>query len=208
MAGRWDDAQALADEGLGLALASGGEWLLAWLFRYHKAVLAAARGDVDTARTLADEITQWAAPRGADLAQTHAHHVRALAAMGQGEFEDAYQHAAAISPPGVLASHVPLALWVAMDLVEAAVRTGRHAEAAAHVTAIRDVGIAALSPRLALLATASGAIAAPDDIAPGCSKRRSPSPARTASRSTWPGYSSATANGCAALGPSLGRVRS
>ena len=54
-----------------------------------------------------------------------------------------------------------------MDLVEAAVRTGRHAEAEAHVTAIRDVGIAALSPRLALLATASGAIAAPDDIAPG-----------------------------------------
>jgi DNA-binding CsgD family transcriptional regulator len=167
MAGRWDDAQALADEGLGLTLASGGEWLLAWLFRYHKAVLAAACGDLDTARTLADEITQWAAPRGADLAQTHAHHVRALAAMGKGEFEDAYQHAVAISPPGVLASHVPLALWVAMDLVEAAVRTGRHAEAAAHVTAIRDVGIAALSPRLALLATASEAIAAPDDLAPG-----------------------------------------
>jgi DNA-binding CsgD family transcriptional regulator len=87
--------------------------------------------------------------------------------MGQGEFEDAYQNSAAISPPGVLASHVPLALWVAMDLVEAAVRTGRHAEAAAHVTAIRDVGIAALSPRLALLATASEAIAAPNDIAPG-----------------------------------------
>ena len=166
-AGRWDDARTLADQGLGLALASGGEWLLAWLFRYHKAMLAAACGDVDTARTLADEITQWAAPRGADLAQTHAHHVRALAAMGRGEFEDAYRHAAAISPPGVLASHVPLALWIAMDLVEAAVRTGRHAEAAAHVTAIRDVGIAALSPRLALLATASGAIAAPDDIAPG-----------------------------------------
>jgi DNA-binding CsgD family transcriptional regulator len=40
-------------------------------------------------------------------------------------------------------------------------------EAAAHVAAIRDVGIAALSPRLALLSTASEAIAAPDDIAPG-----------------------------------------
>jgi DNA-binding CsgD family transcriptional regulator len=92
--------------------------------------------------------------------------VRVLAALGQGDFEGAYQHAAAISPPGVFASHVPLALWVAMDLVEAAVRTGRHAEAAAHVTAISDAGIAALSPRLALLATASQAIAEPDDIAP------------------------------------------
>ena len=39
-----------------------------------------------------------------------------------------------------------------MDLVEAAVRTGRHSEAAAHVTAIRTDDVAALSPRLALLA--------------------------------------------------------
>jgi len=164
-AGRWDEARRLSDEGLDLALATGGEWLLAWLFRYHKAMLAAARGDPETARALADEIAQWAAPRGAGLAQTHAHHVRVLTALGEGRFEDAYQHAAAISSPGTLASHVPLALWVAMDLVEAAARTGRHAEATVHATAIRDAGIAALSPRLALLAAATEAIAAPDDIA-------------------------------------------
>jgi DNA-binding CsgD family transcriptional regulator len=48
-----------------------------------------------------------------------------------------------------------------MDLVEAAVRTGRHAEAAAHVSATRDAGIAAISPRLALLAAGSEAIATP-----------------------------------------------
>jgi DNA-binding CsgD family transcriptional regulator len=165
-AGRWADAQRRAEEGLGLALASGGQWLLAWLFRYHQAMLAAARGDPDTARALADEIAQWAAPRGAGLARTHADHVRVAAALGEGDFEAAYQHAAAISPPGTLASHVPLALWVAMDLVEAAVRTGRPAEAAVHVAAIRTAGLAALSPRLALLATAAEAIAAPDDIAP------------------------------------------
>jgi DNA-binding CsgD family transcriptional regulator len=167
MAGRWDEAQRVADEGLELARAGGGEWLLAWMLNHRKAALAAARGDLDTARALADEIVQWAAPRGAGLAETHARHVRVLAALGQGDFEGTFQHAAAISPPGVLASHVPLALWVAMDLVEAAVRTGRHTEAAAHVTAIRDAGIAALSSRLALLATASQAIAGPDDIALG-----------------------------------------
>jgi len=100
------------------------------------------------------------------MADTHARHVRVLAAMGQGDFEDAYQHAAAISPAGVLAPYVPLALWVAMDLVEAAVRTGRHAEAAAHAATLRDAGVAALSPRLTLLATASEAITAPDDLAP------------------------------------------
>ena len=93
--------------------------------------------------------------------------MRVLAALGQGDFEDAYQHAAAISPPGVLAPYAPLALWVAMDLVEAAVRTGRNAEATAHVRAVRDAGIAVLSPRLGLLGAAAEAIAAPDDLAPG-----------------------------------------
>ena len=91
----------------------------------------------------------------------------ALAAEGLGDFEDAFRHAAAISPPGVLKPHVPLALWVAMDLVEAAVRTGRAAQAAAHVTAVRAAGLAAISPRLALVAAASEAIAAPGDEALG-----------------------------------------
>ena len=52
-----------------------------------------------------------------------------------------------------------------MDLVEAAVRTGRQAEAAAHVAAMRDAGIAALSPRLALLSGGSAAIAAGEESA-------------------------------------------
>ena len=54
-----------------------------------------------------------------------------------------------------------------MDLVEAAARTGRYAEAAAHFTAMCDAGIAAISPRLALLAGGSEAIAAPDRDALG-----------------------------------------
>jgi ATP/maltotriose-dependent transcriptional regulator MalT len=167
LGGRWDEAQQVADEGLELARAGEGQWLLAWLFEHRLAALAAARGDPDTAHALADQITRWAAPRGVGLAEAHAHHVRVLAATGQGDFEDAYQHAAAISAPGVLAPYAPLALWVAMDLVEAAIRTGRHAEAAAHTAALRDSGVAALSPRLTLLATASEAMTAPDDLAPG-----------------------------------------
>ena len=54
-----------------------------------------------------------------------------------------------------------------MDLVEAAVHTNRHAEAAAHVAAMRQERIAALSPRLSLLTAASGAIAADDNAAGG-----------------------------------------
>jgi DNA-binding CsgD family transcriptional regulator len=55
---------------------------------------------------------------------------------------------------------VPYALPAALDLVEAAVRTGRQQEAAAHVAALHEAGIAEISPRFALLVTASAAFAA------------------------------------------------
>src|SRR5260370_25311623 len=50
-----------------------------------------------------------------------------------------------------------------MDIVEAAVHPGRHDEAAAHVSAIEQSNIAAVSPRLAMMAHASAAIAATTD---------------------------------------------
>jgi hypothetical protein len=90
-------------------------------------------------------------------------HTRALAALGQGEFEDAYEQATAVTPSGTYARYVPQALWMSMDLIEAAVHSGRRDEAAAHVLAMRDHGIAALSPRLALLTAGSAAMAAPED---------------------------------------------
>ena len=108
----------------------------------------------------------WAGARGARTAEVFARHALVLAGLGQGDFEGAYQHAAAMSPPGTLASHVPHCLWVVMDLVEAAVRTHRQAEADRHVRAMQGAGIAALSPRLAILAAASAAIAAGEDRAP------------------------------------------
>lgn len=78
------------------------------------------------------------------------------------DFEAAYQHATTITRPGELADHVPHALWLTLDLTEAAVRTGRHAEAAAHVAAVRQAGVAAISPRQALIIEGAAAIAAPD----------------------------------------------
>lgn len=166
ISGRWDEARRLADEGLDLCEAHGYQ-VLAWPGRYHKALLAAACGDQESARALADEMNRWAAPRRIRAVQLYSSHARALAALGRGDFEDAYQQAAAVSPAGVLASHIPIALWVTMDLVEAAVRTGRRAEAAAHVAAMRDADVAAISPRLALTAAGSAAMAAPDAAAGG-----------------------------------------
>jgi ATP/maltotriose-dependent transcriptional regulator MalT len=162
--GRWDEAQQLADEAAGLCAATGYP-LQTWLTWHGQAMLAAARGDGDKAQQLASQITRWAEPRGFSTAEAAAHHIGSLVALSQGDFEDAYQHATAISPPGVFALNARLALWVPLDLVEAAIRTRRHAEAAAHVQAIRETGVAAISPRLALLAAGSVAIAAPGESA-------------------------------------------
>jgi DNA-binding CsgD family transcriptional regulator len=99
--------------------------------------------------------------------QWYAWQALSLAALGEGDFDEAYRHASSISPAGTLARHVPHALYVATDLVEAAARTGRRREAAAHAAAVGDAEIASLSPRLALVARGSAAIAAPDDRAVG-----------------------------------------
>ncbi|MFF7468878.1 AAA family ATPase [Streptomyces sp. NPDC008092] len=165
-AGEWDELERQADRGRRLGEAHSYQ-LMSAEFRYQQALVAAARGDGAAVRTLTDEIVLWARPRGMNFLLSSASHARALAALGRGRFEDAYRHAHAVSPAGELASHVPAALQVLMDLVEAAVRTGRLTEAAAHVAAVRDAGVAAISPRLAMIVHASEALVAADDAAIG-----------------------------------------
>ena len=160
MAGGWDEAQRLAAEGLDAAQAHGLP-LRAWMAHELQALVAACRGDYDAVRDLTGQMIRWALPRGIVQPQLAAHHAGSLAALGRGDFEEAYTEAAAISPPGILASHVPYALRVPMDLVEAAVRTGRHREAAAHVAAMRQAGLGRISPRLTMLTNASAALTAP-----------------------------------------------
>jgi DNA-binding CsgD family transcriptional regulator len=164
--GRWDELLDLAHEGLELCELHG-YGLLTWPILYSQAMLAAARGDGQGTRALTDQMDAWAAPRGVRAVQWYSSHARALAALGSGDAEYAYQHAITITTPGTIANHFGQTLWIALDLVEAAARTGRHAEAAAHVTAMQTAGIDGLSSRLAFLLRASAAIAASDDTALG-----------------------------------------
>jgi DNA-binding CsgD family transcriptional regulator len=160
-AGRWGEVESLATEGVELCDAQGFR-LLAWPGRYLQALLAAGRGDDDGCRALTDAMIEWAAPRGARRLIHYALHARALSALGREDFEDAYRDATSITPPGDLGSHDPQALWSALDLVEAAMHADRQAEAAAHAAALRDADVARISPRWALVAAGSGAIATPD----------------------------------------------
>ncbi|MGI5237825.1 helix-turn-helix transcriptional regulator [Dactylosporangium sp. CA-139066] len=150
LTGRWDDAEQLALEGQRVCADSGFSFF-AWYFQYNRALIAAGRGRFDEAGALADEMTHWALPRGVASAALFAHHPRTLAALGRGDWDAAFRHAAAMSPPGVLASHAPHCTWVMFDLVEAAVRTGRTLEARAHAEAMRAAGIAGLSSRMTLI---------------------------------------------------------
>lgn len=160
LSGQWDEAQQLAGEAVELCETRGYQ-LFAWPAREVQAVIAAARGDYESARALTDQMVAWAVPRGIGAVRGYASAVATLAALGQEDFEEALRQASTISPPGVLASHCPYATWVVMDLVDAAVHAGRRRQAEAHVKAMRDLNIGALSPRMAMLAAGAAAIASP-----------------------------------------------
>lgn len=160
MTGDWDRVQRITAEGLDLAERHGYR-LLGGLLHFHRAYVAAARGDSATAKTLADELIQWAAPNRIGLLLHYAAHAKALAELGRGDFEAAYQHAAGICRPDTVPPHAPHALWMILDLVEAAVRAGRTAEATQHVTDLRAADIASISPRLQLVVAGADALIAP-----------------------------------------------
>jgi DNA-binding CsgD family transcriptional regulator len=124
--------------------------------------MAAARGDDAGVAGSVDMLLATADAHDARLWRLYARHVLTVSAAGRGDFDAVYRHASAISAPGVLAEQTPTALWVFFDLVEAAVRTGRIAEARRHVAAARALRIDRISPRLAMLVTAAQALTMSD----------------------------------------------
>jgi DNA-binding CsgD family transcriptional regulator len=168
--GQWDEAWRLA-QGAGDWCASRGYQLLRQQAQTVQAFTAACRGDAGTAQALADDIALWAAPRGLTLLLAGARYARVLMALALSDFPTAYQQAARISPPGDIVSCEPFAAWALLDLVEGALRTGRHDDADAHVQAVRRAGLAATSPRMALLSAAAMAMTASDDEAPALFER-------------------------------------
>jgi DNA-binding CsgD family transcriptional regulator len=135
----------------------GGYWSVN--ARHTRAYIAAARGNLDAVERITDELQRWALPRGIGVSPWAP---RCLATITAGDFEQAYQEATKAGPAGVLPRYLPYALWTILDLVEAAVRTGRQSEAQMHVRAVEQVRLEDLSSRLALLARGAAAVAAPD----------------------------------------------
>jgi DNA-binding CsgD family transcriptional regulator len=160
--GRWDEVEQLVSEGVTLARAHGYlrySWILAG---YVAGLVRVARG-IDPRGDAAEELDQWAGPRGAMIAYAFARQLRCLAAVSQGDYETAYREAASLIPPGTVPTHLPNAVWLVIEPVDAAVHTGRLAEARAHVAALDAAQLASISSRLALLVAAARAMVAPDD---------------------------------------------
>lgn len=162
VAGRWDDAGQYADEGIALC-AEHGLRFHHWQFHWVHALVAAGRGDVATARRLTDDMARWAVEHQAGGIASFAAQARALADLGAGDYEAAYDHATLVSPPGTLAPYRPAALWAALDLVEAGLCGGHRAEAVAHAAALREARLGSLSPRLRLLTAAATAMTVCDE---------------------------------------------
>jgi DNA-binding CsgD family transcriptional regulator len=161
-AGRWDEVDELIDEAVEVC-ESLGYRNAAWPGWHLQAVVAAARGDNARTRELTDGLLQWGGPRGIRAVRWWAARVRARLALGQGDFELGYQMASSVSPAGVIAPHSPTALDVLMDLVEAALRTGRDADAKAHVAAMHETDLESISSRLALIVGGCSAMTAARD---------------------------------------------
>jgi DNA-binding CsgD family transcriptional regulator len=159
--GQWDQCDEITEESLRLADQYGYR-LLVWPALMGKALAAAHRGDHDTAAALADSMANWAGPRGVHALRVYVSHIRAEIALVRGDFDQAYGHLQAIWPAGALPAYSAYVLWVALDVVEAAVGAGRLEEARCHTAALQEARVAALSPRYALIQDAAAAMTASD----------------------------------------------
>ncbi|WP_220448588.1 ATP-binding protein [Nonomuraea mesophila] len=163
-ASRWQASAEAAAELIALCEETGYH-LFAQVGHYFSAMAAAQRGDLDGCHEHCRAIWDWSGPRRLRRLVNHAHQAAARAAVGAADFETAYRHATAICAPGVLPPFNPDVELSAPDLVEAALRIGRHAEARRHAEAIRESGIGRLSSRMALTVTTITAMtSAPEDM--------------------------------------------
>jgi ATP/maltotriose-dependent transcriptional regulator MalT len=156
-AGRWAEAERTGRHGLE-STARHGYALFAHQYRAFLAMVAACRGDTETADDHRRAVEAWARPRGIGYLTQYADAVGAMAALARSDHAAAYRFATGITAPGEFAPHRQQAPRTLLDFVEAAMRSSHADEARLHVQAAVAAGLPALSPRLELLTTAAQAM--------------------------------------------------
>ncbi|MFJ7497279.1 AAA family ATPase [Streptomyces sp. NPDC097727] len=159
--GEWDEAERTGERCLELT-SSHGYLLLSHHTRAYLGLLAAMRGETDRARELQATVDAWARPRGVGFLTQIADAIGTTAALAEGDYEAAYLHAIGITPPGTFTPYAHQASRTLLDLVEAALHTGRTEQARAHALAAQAAGLPDISPRLALITHGALAMTATD----------------------------------------------
>ncbi|SEM20409.1 AAA family ATPase [Streptacidiphilus jiangxiensis] len=160
--GEWDAAEQTGQRVLELTQAHG-HVLFVHQSHAYLGLVAALRGDVDRARDLRAVVERWARPRGIGFLIQIAEAVAATAALGAGDYETAYLHASRITAPESFEPCSHQAARTLLDLVEAALHTGRTEIARRHALAAQAAGLPELSPRLALVTFGALSMTAGDD---------------------------------------------
>lgn len=148
--GEWDDAERTGQRALELTT-SHGYALFAHQSRAYLGLLAAMRGQLERARELQAVMDAWARSRGVGFLTQIADAIGTAAALSEGDYEAAYLYAIGITPPGSFEHCAHQASRTLLDLVEAAVHTGRLEQARQHALAALNAGLPDISPRLALI---------------------------------------------------------
>ncbi|MEU9044896.1 MULTISPECIES: AAA family ATPase [unclassified Kitasatospora] len=162
--GEWDEAEQSGLRSLELATDHDHD-LFAHHSRAYLALLAAMRGRLDRARELQAAVDAWARPRGVGFLTQIADSVGTTAALSEGDYEAAYLYAIGITTPGSFTPYAHQASRTLLDLVEAALHTGRADQARRHALAARDAGLPDISPRLALVTYGALAMTTDDEKA-------------------------------------------
>ncbi|WP_369141947.1 AAA family ATPase [Streptomyces sp. R44] len=148
--GEWDEAELTGRHCLELTTAHGHGLFVHHTLAYA-GLLAALRGRVDEARELQAVVDTWARPRGVGFLTQIADAIGTTAALSEGDYEAAYLHAIGLTSPGSFAPYAHQASRTLLDLVEAALHTGRADQARRHALAAQEAGLPGISPRLALV---------------------------------------------------------
>ncbi|MEU7361718.1 helix-turn-helix transcriptional regulator [Streptomyces olivaceoviridis] len=159
--GEWDEAERTGQRDLELTT-SHRNALFAHHTRAYLGLLAAMRGQGERARELQAAVDAWARPRGVGFLTQITDAIGTTAALSEGDYEAAYLHAIGITPPGTFTPYAHQAPRTLLDLVEAALHTGRSEQARRHALAAQQAHLPDISPRLALITHGALAMTATD----------------------------------------------
>jgi DNA-binding CsgD family transcriptional regulator len=180
--GKWDRADRLLQEASTMCRESDYRLLEATV-KMGQGLIAAWRGDFDTALERAEEIREWSAPRLMHGIELYCAHLRAVVALGQGRPQVALREAQIVAPieaaseinpmqpDGTLVNRYSHSRWILLDLVEAAVRSDRIELARGYVTEMRSANLEAVSSRLAVVVAGAEAMVEPADEAEAAFER-------------------------------------